>query len=356
MRKNLKNLLISLGFLIAACALCLALRQIDNDTSGAQLVFVLAILLISRFTDGYVWGVLASILSVIAVNYAFTYPYFRFNLSISGYLITFITMLAVSLIVSVLTSRIKRQEHLRIEAERERLRTDLLRAVSHDLRTPLTSIVGSTGAILENELPPEKQRELIADTHADAQWLLRMIENLLAITRVSTDTQPLRMETEVVEEVLADAVIKFGKHFPQLPVEMSMPDEILLADMEPMLIGQVVTNLLENAAYHGEHASRIKLTLRRENGFVQVEVTDDGVGVPPELLPRIFSENAVSAHRRGADARRGMGIGLSVCMSIVKAHGGTMFAKNNPGGGATFGFSLPEKENIYGSSGTDSDR
>lgn len=356
MRKFLKNLLISLGFLLAASALCLLLRQIDNATSGAQLVFVLAILLISRFTDGYIWGALASILSVIAVNYAFTYPYFRFNLSISGYLITFITMLAVSMLVSVLTSRIKRQEHLRLEAERERLRTDLLRAVSHDLRTPLTSIVGSTGAILENDLPPEKQRELIADTHTDAQWLLRMIENLLAITRVSTEAQPLRMETEVVEEVLADSVIKFGKHFPQVQVDMSMPDEILLADMEPMLIGQVVTNLLENAAYHGEHTSRIQLKLRRENGFVQVEVSDDGVGVPPELLPRIFSENAVSAHRRGADARRGMGIGLSVCMSIVKAHGGTMFAKNNPGGGATFGFSLPEKENVYGSSGTDPDR
>ncbi len=351
----IKNALIGLGIFGAAMLVCHLMHRPENGSSSAQLVFVLAVLLISRFTDGYIWGVVASVAAVFAVNYAFTYPYNDFNLTLSGYLLTFVTMLAISLIVSVMNTRIKSHEKMRIDAERERLRADLFRAVSHDLRTPLTSIVGSTGVILENDISPEKQRELINDVHTDAQWLLRMVENLLAVTRVSQNAQPLRMQTEVVEEVLADAVIKFGKHFSGIQVNMEQPDDILFADMEPMLIGQVLTNLLENAAYHGEHTSRIIIRLSHANGIIKIEVVDDGVGIPEARLPRIFGENDVSAKRRGADSRRGMGIGLSVCMSIVKAHGGNMTAYNNEFGGATFAFTLPEKEFDYGAEGTDID-
>lgn len=351
----IKNALIGLGIFGAAMLVCHLMHRPENGSSSAQLVFVLAVLLISRFTDGYIWGVVASVAAVFAVNYAFTYPYNDFNLTLSGYLLTFVTMLAISLIVSVMNTRIKSHEKMRIDAERERLRADLFRAVSHDLRTPLTSIVGSTGVILENDISPEKQRELINDVHTDAQWLLRMVENLLAVTRVSQNAQPLRMQTEVVEEVLADAVIKFGKHFSGIQVKMEQPDDILFADMEPMLIGQVLTNLLENAAYHGEHTSRIIIRLSHANGLIKIEVVDDGVGIPEARLPRIFGENDVSAKRRGADSRRGMGIGLSVCMSIVKAHGGNMTAYNNEFGGATFAFTLPEKEFNYGAEGTDID-
>lgn len=353
-----KNALIGLGIFGAAMLVCYLIHRPgngSNSSSSAQLVFVLAVLLISRFTDGYIWGVTASVAAVFAVNYAFTYPYNTFNLTLSGYLLTFVTMLAISLIVSVMNTRIKTHEKMHIDAERERLRADLFRAVSHDLRTPLTSIVGSTGVILENDISPEKQRELINDVHTDAQWLLRMVENLLAVTRVSQNAQPLRLQTEVVEEVLADAVIKFGKHFNGIQVDMEQPDEILFADMEPILIGQVLTNLLENAAYHGEHTSRIIIRLSHANRFIKIEVADNGVGIPEARLPRIFSENDVSARRRGADSRRGMGIGLSVCMSIVRAHGGNMTACNNEYGGATFAFTLPEKEFEYGAEGTDID-
>lgn len=350
----IKNALIALGIFSAAMLICHLMHRLENDSSSAQLVFVLTVLLISRFTDGYIWGVLASIAAVLAVNYAFTYPYYDFNLTLSGYLLTFVTMLAISLIVSVMNTRIKSHEKMRIDAERERLRADLFRAVSHDLRTPLTSIVGSTGVILENDISPEKQRELITDVHTDAQWLLRMVENLLAVTRAQ-NMQTLSMQTEVVEEVLADAVIKFGKHFSGIQVDMDQPDDILFADMEPMLIGQVLTNLLENAAYHGERTSRIMIRLSHANSVITIEVIDNGVGIPEERLPRIFSENDVSAQRRSADSRRGMGIGLSVCMSIVKAHGGNMTACNNEFGGATFAFTLPEKEFNYGAEGTDID-
>lgn len=351
-----KDALITLSFISIAMCICAVMHQADANAGNAHLILVLAVLMVSRSTEGYFWGVFTSIVSVFAVNYVFTYPYFHFTLTISGYLLTFIVNLTVSVIVSVMNTRIKQQEAIRISAERERLRTDLFRAVSHDLRTPLTSIIGSTGAVLENDLSPEKQRELISDVNTEAQWLLRMVENLLAVTRVSQNARTLQLQTEVVEEVLAEAVIKFRKHFNNINVVMTTPEDVLFADMEPVLIGQVLTNLLENAAFHGEHTDRIAITLSRRSGSIQIDVIDNGVGIPESRLPHIFTENDVSARRRGADARRGMGIGLSVCMSIVKAHGGTMSARNVPGGGAAFTFTLPEKEIEYGSEGTYIDR
>ena len=221
----------------------------------------------------------------------------------------------------------------------------LLRAVSHDLRTPLTSIVGATGAILDNALPPEKQRELLADVNADAQWLLRMIENQLAITRIQGETAPLHTETEVVEDVLAEAAIKFQKHFPDIKVDMDLCDDILLADMDAVLIEQVVLNLLENAVYHGKHTTRVRLSAERSGRFVLVTVSDDGAGIPRDRLPRLFQ--AMPESGRSADAQKHMGIGLSVCLSIVRAHGGEMSATNNEQGGASISFTLPEKENEY---------
>jgi two-component system sensor histidine kinase KdpD len=277
------------------------MHKVDPNAGNAHLVLVLAVLMVSRFTDGYLWGVFASLLACFIANYMFTYPYFHFNLTISGYLLSFIVNLSVSLIVSVMNTRIKQQENMRITAERERLRTDLFRAVSHDLRTPLTSIIGSTSAVLENELSHEKQLELISDVNTEAQWLLRMVENLLAVTRVSQNAQPLQLQTEVVEEVLADSVIKFRNHFANINVELETPDDVLFADIEPVLIGQVLTNILENAAYHGEHTDLIKISLTRSNGTIIISVSDNGVGIPPEQLANIFIENDVSARRRGAE-------------------------------------------------------
>lgn len=338
------NAVVTTGLIAAATGLSMLLGGLFGGTANAQMLFLLAVLLISRVTDGYFWGILSAIISVPLVNYMFTYPYFVFNLSISGYLLAFITMLTVSVFVSVLTTRLKQQEQMRLEAEKEKLRANLLRAVSHDLRTPLTSIVGATGAILDNTLPLEKQREILQDVNADAQWLLRMIENLLAITRIRGDAMPLHMETEVVEDVLGEAAIKFYKHFPDIPVDMDLCDDILLADMDAMLIGQVTLNLLENAVYHGGSTSRVRISTAAQGDFVQITVSDDGAGIPREKLPHLFDGMPDSTAEHSADAQKHMGIGLSVCKSIVNAHGGTMSACNSKTGGASFTFTLPRRE------------
>ena len=355
-RKQLQNALVFLLLLMAATGISFIIGGWDGEIAGGsqntQMVFLLAVLLISRYTSGYFWGILSAVVSVPLVNYMFTYPYFVFNLSLSGYLLTFVTMLTVSLFVSILTTRIQHQEQIRLDAEKEKLRANLLRAVSHDLRTPLTSIVGTTSAILEQNLPIEKQRELLADVNDDAQWLLRMIENLLAITRISGEAAPLHLDTEVVEDVLVQAVIKFQKHFQAVEVQMELPEDILLADIDAVLIEQVALNLLENAVYHGIHTTKIVVSAQSCNGYACITVSDNGAGIPREKLSHLFSGAPVSSG--SADSQKHMGIGLSVCKSIIKAHGGTMTACNNELGGASFTFTLPQKENVYGSQ--DSDR
>ena len=145
-----RDLGVSLGFLGLAAILCALLRMIDSSDVFVALIFECAVVLVSRFTDGYLFGLLASFLGVFGVNWIFTYPYMQLNFTISGYPLTFLVMLAVSVVVSALTTQIKQQEKLRAEAEKEKMRGNLLRAVSHDIRTPLTAIVGGIDVILEN--------------------------------------------------------------------------------------------------------------------------------------------------------------------------------------------------------------
>lgn len=151
----------------------------------AMLIFMLAVFVTSMYTDGYLWGVLASLASVLAVNFAFFTPYFAFNFTLPENLFSGLVMLAVSIMTSTLTTRVKKQEQLRMETEREKMRANLLRAVSHDLRTPLTSIYGACSTVTENydSLGREQALKLLREACEDAQWLNRMVENLLSVTR-----------------------------------------------------------------------------------------------------------------------------------------------------------------------------
>lgn len=160
------------------------LQMADTSDGFASPVFVLAVLLISRLTTGYLYGLIAAVSGVVCVNFIFTYPYWAVNFTIAGYPLTFFTFLMVSVITCTLTTQARQQERLRSENEKEKMRANLLRSVSHDIRTPLTSIVGSTSAVLENPgLSVEERQELLEDARDEAQWLIRVVENLLSITR-----------------------------------------------------------------------------------------------------------------------------------------------------------------------------
>ncbi len=344
-----KNVCLLLAIIAAAMGACFFLRSIDHSDAYAPMVFILAVFLIARFTRGYLYGIFASLAGVLIVNFVFTYPYFCFNFTLSGYPITIFCLLAVSLITSAMTTRIKEQERVHFEAQQEKMRGNLLRAISHDLRTPLTSISGSSLAILENDgaLSREERLSLASGIHTEAQWLIRLVENLLTITRIGSEPDKRLQKTpEAAEELVQESVTRFKLRFPAFQVDVRVPAELLLVPMDAMLIEQVLINLLENAALHARGAARAALCVRREGAYAVFSVSDDGCGIPSLLLPHLFEGRFEQKQDTDGGSQRSLGIGLTVCNTIIRAHGGTMCAENRPAGGAVFRFSLPLEEEL----------
>ncbi len=338
-----RDLGVCLGLLLLAALLCWLLRLFDESDVYVALIFELAVVLVSRFTTGYLFGVLASVIGVFGINYIFTYPYYAFNFTLSGYPLTFVVMLAVSVTVGTMTTQIKQQEKLRAEAEKEKMRGNLLRAVSHDIRTPLTSIVGGIDTLLESggQLSPELQRELMQNIRDESHWLVGIVENLLSVTRVS-GAASIKKELEAGEEVLSAAAMKIGRRYPEIQISVRAPQELLLVPMDAILIEQVLINLMENAIQHGGTTSRLEVHLHRSGGSAVFEVADNGQGISKEAFSHLF-QGGFSHMSSGSesDGRRNMGIGLSVCQTIVQAHGGTIEAENRALGGAIFRFTIP---------------
>ena len=241
--------------LFAAYAMVMLTQAVMGRIEGvAMLIFMLAVFVTSMYTEGYVWGVAASLISVLAVNFAFLSPYFAFNFTLSENLFSGLVMLVVSIMTSTLTTRIKKQEQLRMESEKEKMRANLLRAVSHDLRTPLTSIYGACSTVIENydSLDKAKTIKLLGEACSDAQWLTRMVENLLSVTRIDSEKVTVQKTPTVLDELLDAVLVKFRKRYPDIQVELETPDAFIVIPMDSMLIQQVLMNLLENAALHAE--------------------------------------------------------------------------------------------------------
>ena len=322
-------------------------EQFDTKTM-TPMIFVLGVFLVSWRTQGYFFGIAASLISVLAVNWAFTYPYWAFDLISPECISSAVVMLIVSIMTGALTTRLKQQEKLKAEAETERMRGNLLRAVSHDLRTPLPSIYGSCSAIIENfeNISRDKQFLLLKDMRADAQWLNRMVENLLSVTRVDADKVRLSKHSVVLEELIDALLVKFHKHYPDKTVRVSIPDDFVSIPMDPVLIEQVLMNLLENAVFHAQGMQNLWLRVEIENRLAVFFVEDDGCGIPEERMGHLFT-GLLNSEAPADSARSNMGIGLSVCRTIIKAHGSELKAENRPGGGAVFSFALEMEENDH---------
>lgn len=503
-----KNLFLSwldglktLGLIVGATLLSLILQALNISDQNIIMMYILSVLIISRVTVGYIYGIVASVITVIVFNYFFTVPYYTLHAIQEGYPITFLIMLLVALITSALTVRIKTQarlaverEHrtevlyeinkkllasrdlqstitvindyvsnifgrsaifyaqdpvdspsqtflqfpsdsdasfllsederavahwvfinkksagagtdtlmgagafympivsqgkvlgviglsctngnlsqnnrlflriiasqlemalerhylsneqrrMSIESEKEKLRSNLLRGISHDLRTPLTGILGASSAILENgnALDKETQNTLVSNIKEDTQWLIRMVENLLSVTRINEGPMNVMKTPEAAEEIVAEAISRIRKRFFNRKITVKVPDELLMVPMDGTLIEQVIINLLENAVKHSPEVSIIEVNVRKIEDQALFEVSDHGSGISDQDYPYLF-ETYVPDGIRSTDSSRGIGIGLSICKSIVNAHNGKIEAENKKIGGAVFRFTLPLEE------------
>lgn len=232
-----------------------------------------------------------------------------------------------------------------IESEKEKMRSNLLRGISHDLRTPLTGILGASSAILENgdEFDKKTHDTLVYNIKEEAQWLIRMVENLLSITRISEGPMNVKKTPEAAEEIVAEAVSRIRKRFSKRKFSVIVPEALLMVPMDGTLIEQVIINLLENAIKHSPDDSTIEIKVKKSEQLAVFEVSDYGKGISDEDLPYLF-ETYVPNREHSLDSSRGMGIGLSICKSIVKAHQGIIEAENKKNGGAVFRFTLPLEE------------
>lgn len=345
-KQILKDLFFTVFVLVLTYFLSYYMQFVFDTDTLVPTLFVLGVFFISLKTEGYAWGVLASLAGVMLVNFTFTAPYFEIDFITPVNMFAALVMLVIAIMTSTLTTQIKQQEKIKAESEKERMRGNLLRAVSHDLRTPLTSIYGSTSVIMENydSLDKERQLKLLKEIHEDSQWLIRMVENLLSVTRIDDGITRVVKNPTVLDELIDAVVVKFNKHHPEQEVKVELPDNFISIPMDPMLIEQVLINILENALIHAEGMTELKLVVREEERKAIFEVIDNGCGIPEEKLAKIFSGYIERENTPTDGTRNNMGIGLSVCSTIIKAHNGEIYAKNRPEGGAVFGFSLEMEE------------
>lgn len=237
------------------------------------------------------------------------------------------------------------REQAAVLAKNEQLRADLLRSISHDLRTPLTSISGNAGVLLasENAIPPEKRRQLYTDIYDDSLWLIDLVENLLAVTRIENGSMDLQLQPELMDEVIAEALLHVDRKSAEHHITVISSDELVLARMDAQLIVQVVVNLVNNAVKYTPPGSHITVSTHAEGGSIITEIADDGPGIPDEAKKRIF-DMFYTAGAKIVDSRRSLGLGLALCRSIVNAHDGEITVADNVPHGTVFRFTLPVEE------------
>ena len=340
------NVAILLVLQVAATCVALLLDALGCSEATTVIVFVLGVLLTAVFTTRPRYSIASSVVSILSYNFFLVAPRLSFRIAGADVPGTMLAMLVVALVASFLVtelrSSVRASADAQARAQNEQLRADLLRSVSHDLRTPLTSISGNADMLLDPHcnLDESSSRALLRDIYDDATWLAGVVENLLTVTRLDNDKIRLKADVELVDDVVANALRHVSPDVSEHELGVSTSEEMLLVRMDGRLMMQVVVNLVNNAIAYTPKGSHISLAVRREGERAIVEVADDGPGIPPEDQPHVF-EAFYTSNSAVADGRRGIGLGLSVCKSIVDAHGGSIEYSDAVPHGAVFSVSLP---------------
>ncbi len=248
-------------------------------------------------------------------------------------------------IESLRTAREK--EEIASLAKNEKLRADLLRAISHDLRTPLTSIFGNTENLLANfeNIDEETRRKLLIDINEDAEWLISLVENLLSISRINEGRMNISVSAQLADEVITEALRHVSRKSSEHTVVTDFGNELLLARMDARLISQVIINLVNNAVNYTPAGSLITVSARDNGDNITISVTDNGPGIPDDKKKEVFRMFYTGSHKV-ADCHRSLGLGLALCESIVNAHGSEITLTDNQPHGCVFTFTL-EKSEVY---------
>ena len=237
------------------------------------------------------------------------------------------------------------KERASVIARNEQLRANLLRSISHDIRTPLTSISGNASNLLSHytQLDDETRRQIFTDICDDSEWLIDLVENLLSISRIENGQMDLHLSAEIMNDVVEESLKHIDKNAAQHHIITESTDALLLVKMDHRLIMQVLINLINNAVKNTQPGSEIRIRSAQDGSTVTVSVCDNGPGIPDDIKPHIF-EMFYTGQNVIADGRRGLGLGLALCKSIVEAHGGTIALTDNSPSGCCFTFSLPGEE------------
>ena len=237
------------------------------------------------------------------------------------------------------------KEKAAVLAKNEQLRANLLRSISHDLRTPLTSISGNADTLLHsyNVLDEQTRKQIFTDIYDDAQWLTGLVENLLSITKIADGSVKLRLSDQVVDDIVSEALRHIDRRSAEHHITVDCGDEPLLVRVDAGLIVQVLINLVNNAVKYTPAGSNIRITAIPRENMAEICVSDNGPGIPDELKERVFEMFFTGGNPIG-DSRRSLGLGLTLCQAIIHAHNGEMTLKENSPHGCIFSFTVPLSE------------
>ena len=247
-------------------------------------------------------------------------------------------------------SSISKKREVEIKANQEELRANLLRSISHDLRTPLTSISGNAGVLLDSsdKLSNERKIEIYSDIYEDSMWLIDLVENLLSITRIENGNIQINKEVELINEIILEAMHHISKDSADHIIQLDLSDDFIFVRIDARLIMQVIINIVNNAIKYTPKGSMIKVTTKKINQFISLEISDNGEGIPDDQKNKLF-EMFYTCNNLNGDSRRGLGLGLALCKSIIEAHDGSIKIIDNYPKGSIFVISLPlEEVDIHG--------
>jgi two-component system sensor histidine kinase KdpD len=339
---------------LVAVAVAINLPSRGSATVARPALTLLVPGLVAAVVGGRRAAIVTAVVAAVCLNVAFLPPFGTLQIHLVDDVVALGIFTAVAVLVGTLVAleaerrRAAEQraaeieqmraelDHLAVLREVDEQRRALLRSVSHDLRTPLATIRAAASELEDDTAHDDVTRaELVELVEDEADRLDRLVGNLLSMSRIEAGALRPERQAVPIDELISDCVHRLGRLFRQVRIHVDIEPGLPYADADYTLLGQVVTNLLENAARHAPQASTVWIAARRVRDMVEVRITDEGWGITDFERSRIFE-----AFSTGRDSRSS-GIGLATCKAIIEAHGGTIDASAAPGTGATFVFTIP---------------